>query len=266
VVDGRPFNRRVLRTILEPLGAIVEDAAGGFDAIRRMSEAREQDRPYDAAFVDFRTKAVRLASEGSMASTSFLLLSPYRGAASPEELAGLRVAGNLTSPFRRSLVVSKLADALNSVPGRENSPAGGPAPEPGPVGNGAPAAGQPGFARARVLVADDNAANQKLAKLMLERLGCRVDLVGNGAEAVNAWSHGDYDLIFMDCQMPEMDGLDATRAIRGKEPSGARTPIVALTANALTGERERCLSSGMDDYLAKPIRPKQLAEMVNRWI
>jgi PAS domain S-box-containing protein len=118
----------------------------------------------------------------------------------------------------------------------------------------------------RVLLVDDNAVNQKVGAKMLERLGCRVDLAGNGLEAVEAWARVPYHLVFMDCQMPEMDGFEATAEIRRREPAGRRTPIVALTANAMQGDRERCLSVGMDDYLAKPIKPDQLKAVLLRWV
>ncbi len=123
----------------------------------------------------------------------------------------------------------------------------------------------PDAVRASVLVAEDNPANQKVAKLFLERLGCRVDVAADGQETIEAWSRGRYDLIFMDCQMPEMDGFEAAQAIRREEQPGERIPIIALTANAFAGEHERCLAAGMDDYLAKPIRPDALAELLNRW-
>jgi PAS domain S-box-containing protein len=117
-----------------------------------------------------------------------------------------------------------------------------------------------------VLLVDDNAVNQKVGAKMLERLGCRVELAANGLEAVEAWSRVPYQLVFMDCQMPEMDGFEATTEIRRRERSGQRTPIVALTANAMQGDRERCLAAGMDDYLSKPIKPDQLKGVLTRWL
>jgi CheY-like chemotaxis protein/HPt (histidine-containing phosphotransfer) domain-containing protein len=117
-----------------------------------------------------------------------------------------------------------------------------------------------------VLLVEDNAVNQKLAVRLLEKLGCRVDLAGNGREAVDMLVTLPYDLVFMDCQMPEMDGYEATRLIRASETAAARVPIVAMTANAMRGDREKCLEAGMDDYIAKPIRAPELAAMLERWI
>ncbi len=119
----------------------------------------------------------------------------------------------------------------------------------------------------RVLVVEDNVVNQRVIALMLERQGCRVDVAANGVEAVEAAARGAYDLIFMDCQMPEMDGYEAARALRERERRGAaRTPIVAMTANALGGDRELCLGAGMDDYLSKPITAVGLRDALARWL
>jgi CheY-like chemotaxis protein len=118
----------------------------------------------------------------------------------------------------------------------------------------------------RVLLADDNLANQKLGKAMLEKLGCEVEVVTNGREAIRASTHTIFDLILMDCQMPEMDGYSATATIRAVEAHrGRRTPIIALTASAMQGDRERCLEAGMDDYLAKPLGIGALATAISRW-
>jgi CheY-like chemotaxis protein len=122
-----------------------------------------------------------------------------------------------------------------------------------------------GGVRGRVLVAEDNPVNQLVAAEMLKRMGCRVDLVGNGKEAVDAIKGLPYDLIFLDCDMPEMDGFDACRAIRAGEADGQRIPIIAMTASALKGDRERCLAAGMDDYLPKPVRLSDLRATVDRW-
>ena len=106
--------------------------------------------------------------------------------------------------------------------------------------------------------------NQKVARGALEKMRCTVDIVNNGAEAVDAWSAGSYDLILMDCQMPVMDGYQATRTIRSREQAGTRIPILALTADAMSGAAQDCLTAGMDGYLTKPLDRKRLAESIER--
>lgn len=119
--------------------------------------------------------------------------------------------------------------------------------------------------RGRVLLAEDNLVNQQVACRLLERLGVRVDVVGNGIEAVDLATRLPYDLVFMDCQMPEMDGFAATRALR-QSPTTRHLRIIALTANALSDDRQRCLDAGMNDYLSKPIRLADLQVLVERWM
>jgi signal transduction histidine kinase/ActR/RegA family two-component response regulator len=116
----------------------------------------------------------------------------------------------------------------------------------------------------RVLVADDNAVNQKVASRILERLGCRVDVAGNGREAVELVSAMPYDAVFMDCQMPEMDGYEATRAIRGLTSGERLVPIIAMTANAMPADRARCLAAGMDNYIPKPVSREAIARVLER--
>jgi signal transduction histidine kinase/DNA-binding response OmpR family regulator len=117
----------------------------------------------------------------------------------------------------------------------------------------------------RVLVAEDNAINSKLAVLMLGRLGCKVQTVGNGVEALAALTRGPVDVVLMDCEMPDMNGFDATREIRRREAGRAHTPIIAMTANAMDSDRQRCLDAGMDDYLSKPVRAQLLCTVLERW-
>lgn len=116
----------------------------------------------------------------------------------------------------------------------------------------------------RILLAEDNVVNQRLAQLLLERLSQTADIVSNGIEAVNAAAQLPYDLILMDVLMPEMDGLDATREIRARLPKERQPRIVAMTANALSGDRERCLAAGMDDYISKPVQLEELAAIIQR--
>jgi len=156
----------------------------------------------------------------------------------------------LTKPVRQARLESCIADVLGTAsPGRP-----------------APVAALPPTAGGRILVVEDNPVNQRVAILLLRKLGHRADAVANGVEAIEASRRIRYDVILMDCQMPEMDGYAATRAIRAAETPDARVPIVAMTAGVLQEDRERCLAAGMDDYLAKPVREAELANMLARWL
>ena len=120
-------------------------------------------------------------------------------------------------------------------------------------------------ARPLVLVAEDNAINRKVAARMLEKLGYATQMAENGEQAVEAFDAGAFDAILMDCQMPKMDGFEAARAIRQREGE-SRVPIIAMTAEAISGSRDACLAAGMDDYLSKPVRLEHLAAVLKRWI
>ena len=171
-------------------------------------------------------------------------------------MAELGFAAYLTKPVRQSV----LHDTIAAV---AEARSGGPlSAEPRPLITAHSIEERP-TRKGRVLVVDDNAVNQKLAVKILEKAGCRCDLARNGREAVAAARTRSYDLVFMDCQMPELDGLAATRLIRQAEEPGRRLAIVAMTADALPGDRERCLAAGMDDYLSVPLTPEGLFRMLD---
>jgi CheY-like chemotaxis protein len=141
---------------------------------------------------------------------------------------------------------------------RVGSPRAGAAPDATPV---------PGRAwkDLKVMLAEDNPVNRRVGMSILTKAGVQAEIAENGRIAVEMCAAAPYDVIFMDCQMPEMDGYDAARAIRLNEPSGHRTVIIAMTADAMTGARERCMAAGMDDYIAKPVKPADLQSALQKW-
>jgi CheY-like chemotaxis protein/HPt (histidine-containing phosphotransfer) domain-containing protein len=162
-------------------------------------------------------------------------------------LRELHISAWLRKPVRRKDLRRCLEGGPMSAPMQQMAAAGSSA-------NGLP------IIQARVLLVEDNMVNLLVASEMLASLGCQVEVANNGREALSALGHGRFDIVLMDCQMPEMDGYQATREWRSKEMAGEHLPIVALTANALDSERDRCLTAGMDGYLSKPFRREQLAE------
>lgn len=170
----------------------------------------------------------------------------------------------LVKPVRQS----QLTNALIRVWSKSREAAGVAPPAPAAAGNGKPTASLNGrFANLpiRVLIAEDNAVNQKVISRMLEKMGIRADVAANGREAVEMVQMLPYDLIFMDCQMPEMNGYDATAEIRRTERAVRRRTIVAMTAEATVESRARCLASGMDDFMSKPVVLEELIKVLGIW-
>jgi two-component system, sensor histidine kinase and response regulator len=201
-----------------------------------------------------------IGADPALTAIPLLMLAAW-GRTTAEAARAAGIAAYLTKPVRPTRLLDELSRALTGGPATAIARAV-PAPDAAADAAGAP------LRRLRVLVAEDNAVNQRVVIRMLETAGCRVDAVANGREAVDAMARLPYDLVFMDCQMPEMDGYEASRAIRAAEREGAagrRVPIVALTANALQGDREHCLAAGMDDYLAKPITKDAFTASLRRW-
>jgi signal transduction histidine kinase/CheY-like chemotaxis protein len=263
VVDDNRVNRRVLQRQLSGFAMTVDAAESAEPARARLIDAAGQGRPYDLAIVDHMmagTDGIALAGElrrePALAGLK-LVLSSSSGLVNANAAAhehGFDSA--LPKPIRRSGLLAAIARALGL---RYQAPE--TATRQRPAIHRLAAAG----AR-RLLVADDVEINQKLVKAILADSGFVIDQVGTGLEAIAAVERRTYDLVLMDLQMPELDGLEATRRIRALPGPGAQVPIIAMTANAMRGDEERCLQAGMDGYVSKPIDRGQLLEQIARWL
>ncbi len=263
VADDNETNLRIVRSLLESLGVAVVCAKDGVLALSALLESTKTNKPIDLALLDFQmplldglmlTRAIR--AQLQFQNLPIVLLTSVTQRDQVQEAKELNIQGYLVKPLRHGQLLATIRSLRLSKKDTDHPIATPPMPpaQPGPNEN------------IRLLLAEDNPVNQKVGFLMLKRLGYSVDVVSNGQEAVEASCKTSYDAILLDCQMPVMDGFEATRLIRQAEGPERRVPIIALTANALSGERERCLAAGMDDYLSKPVTQRLLAEKVARWV
>ena len=279
VVDEQDASRQELVQQLEAWRASCEGVASAAAAFEHLVSAARAGRPYDAAVLDMdltQTSGLALAASvraepmprSTPIDTHFVLLSPERLAADPVQRREAGVAYQLVKPAR----AADLYACLTARAARLHQPAGGSvaAAAPFEAPRRGPAARLHPLRRARrVLLAEDNPVNVEVARAMLENLGLETHCARNGQEALHAVHEGGWDAVLMDCQMPVMDGFAATGEIRRheREAGRARTlPVIAITANALQGDREACLAAGMDDYLSKPFTQQQLAAVIGRWV
>jgi signal transduction histidine kinase/DNA-binding response OmpR family regulator len=267
VVDDNETNRSVLMHHLESWGAEGGEAEDGPSGLAELERAARDGRPYALVALDMMmpgmtgtdvARAIRANDE--LPQPELVVLTSVGSALRTADEEELGVAVRLSKPVRKAELyrafVQALSDRASSAYQRSERGA---------------SAGEGASFGARVLLAEDNEVNQQVAAAMLESLGCRVDAVPNGRQAVERLARARFDLVLMDCQMPEMDGFAATRAIRARESAGGedgdarRTPIVALTAHAMQTDRQDCLAAGMDDYVSKPFTRDDLRRVLEEW-
>ena len=269
IVDDNVVNRRVLHAQLTNWEMRPTNVASAEEALDVLRNAASSNAPYQVALLDHHmpgmdgeTLGRRIQADPLLQPTRLVMLTSLA-----ERSEGIRsepapFSAFLTKPARQAHLYNALVAAL-----------GGPAPAAtSGHRDDLPAAPPPSATsdtaaqsyRVRILLAEDNIINQKVAARMIEKMGYRADVAANGHEAVDMLERMPYDLVLMDCQMPEMDGYEATAEIRRRQSGDRRIPIIAMTANAMQGDREKCLSAGMDDYVSKPIKPDLLKEALER--
>jgi len=257
VVDDNDTNRLILCEQVRAWDMLPDVAHDGPTALQRLHVAARRGQPYDLVLLDMCMPgmdglelAQRITASGSPKPVLVLLTSSSDVRTEEAQVAG--IAASLSKPVR----ASELYDSLM----RSTAP-----PRTGELEPDLEAALPRGI-RGHVLVAEDNATNQLVAVGILGNLGYRADVVANGLEALEALERRAYSAVLMDCQMPEMDGYTAVGEIRRSEGDSRHTPVIAMTAGAMAGDRERCLAAGMDDYVAKPVKPADLDALLTRWV
>ena len=260
IVDDNATNREILVHQTQAWRMRPHPVADPAAALSVLRAAEESGDPFTLAFIDMQMPGMdgmelarEIRNDPAFVSVRMILLSSM--SFSRDELVGKGFDGALTKPVRKSSLFDCISEVLSAHPSCKL-----------PVRRTAGSEARASWAGLRILVAEDNVVNQKVALLQLQKLGCKADAVANGSEALAAVSSIHYDLVLMDCQMPEMDGFAATAAIRAQPAeSSRRLVIIAMTANALEGDRERCLAAGMNDYVAKPVRIEDLSAAIGRW-
>ncbi len=264
VVDDNATNRLILREQLLAWQMVPQLASSGAAALQLLRRAAQDRNPFPLALLDLNMPemdglelARRIRQDPTLRGMRLIMLTS--SAADTPDLRAVGISTHITKPVRSSQLYACLVKAV--------TPGTPPDRSPRPVANGvAPASPLPA-PRGRLLVVEDNATNQLVARAMLTRLGYRVDIAANGIEALAALDRTSYLAVLMDCQMPEMDGYTATQEIRRAEgSSGRHLPIIALTAGAFEGDQARCLAAGMDGYLAKPIKLVELEDILGQWV
>jgi signal transduction histidine kinase/DNA-binding response OmpR family regulator/HPt (histidine-containing phosphotransfer) domain-containing protein len=266
VADGYETNRLLLESFLSSWGCRFDAAADGHAALSLLAKAALEGDPYTVALLDMDMPGMegvelvrRIKANPDLRDPRIVMMASKEDPAYAARLAAFGISAFLAKPARQSRLYDCLASIAQDA--MRSGESGFDSKEP--------ARNAVSESRARdyrILLAEDNATNQLIALTILEKLRYRVDVAADGKEAVDALQRAPYDLVLMDCQMPNMDGYEATRSIRISELGGGRVPIIAMTADAMKGDRERCLDAGMDDYLSKPVKPAELVMKLEKWL
>jgi len=265
VVDDNRTNRRILEGLLTNWGMKATLASDGDSAIAALQAARDLGSPFNLILADMHMPKMdgfalieRIGSEKDSSTPAIMMLTSGGNRNDAARCEALGVAAYLLKPIRRAELREAIERVLGAV--SENR-------QEALITERNLADGRDRNSALRILLAEDNEVNQRVATRLLEKRGHSVTIAGNGQQALDALSDAEFDLVLMDVQMPEMDGLEATAALRTREAkTGHHQPVIAMTALVMKGDRERCLAAGMDGYLTKPIRPRELDEVLEQYI
>ncbi|MCP4645477.1 MAG: response regulator [bacterium] len=273
VVDGNLTSQSILTERVSLWKMRSKAVSTREEALTALRAAKAKGRPFQMALVNYGTLLMDAAALGEsikadaeIQDTVLVLLTPAGQRGDASRLAEIGFAAYLSGPLRQDEFREALArvwtahargESIGLVTRHTIAEAQEPAAPPKPLTEQ--------YIHANVLVVEDNLVNQEVALEILKSLGCTVDIAGNGQHAVEMWQKKAYDVVFMDCQMPKMDGYEATRTIRQHETNGDHVPIIAMTAHAVKGDRQRCLAAGMNDYITKPVSPELVMSALLRW-
>src|SRR5580704_17834852 len=269
IVDDNATNRDILIHQTASWKMIPSEAEDGNRALELL-RAAAQHEPYDIVLMDTHMPGITgfelartIKGDPSIAAVPLVLMTSFGQRGDGQVAREIGIAAYLTKPVRESQLFDCLVTVLDrsGVVSTQSNAA-----TPAKLGTRYALKERETMARKLILVAEDNIVNQLVAARQLENMGYRADVVANGLEAVEALTRIPYDLVLMDCQMPEMDGYEATAAIRLREGQSRHTPIIAMTAGAMEGEREKCLAAGMNDYVSKPVKSEALRAMLAQWL
>ena len=268
IVDDIEVNRRVLREQVASWHMRSDSLPSGTGVVQTLREAQALEDPYQFVLLDFQMPdidgaalAASIKADPSVADTCLVMLTSVGHWNEVRRMEGCSVDACLVKPIRQS----QLLNILTLLWSKRISPSMAPPLESTGTADKTSLANTFAGVNVRILVAEDNVVNQKVAVRMLQRMGLRADVAANGLEAVQMFGMVPYDVILMDCHMPELDGYEASRQIRRLETADRAVVIVAMTAEAMAGAREACLAAGMDDYISKPVRVQDLVTVLQKW-
>jgi|GEM_PF-5657709 len=269
IVDDCFTHRSIIGKYCESWGISYDLAESGAVALEKLSEAEKNSHPFELAIVDWKMPQMdgvslvkQVKASDRLKKTKVIMMTAIDKSRFSEKVEDLELESFLSKPISPSVLFNNIAisfgkaesEKARSGEANQEDPVDSPVEEPKAV------------SAKRILVVEDNRVNQRVAVRMITKLGYQVECADNGQAAVKALGQTHYDLVLMDCHMPVMDGYQATAAIRSLGRRGKNIPIIAMTANALNGEREKCIAAGMDDYLSKPVKPNLVAAMLEEWL